>query len=349
MRQLFKIHHHKHTGRLIHHRHTSYGALFVLIVVVGVLLFFTDRVVKADEMLVTATVQAPIPIGAPVFTAPDEGTITSHATVDFEGTCPIITPSVVVALYDETLLIGSGACENDGTFHITATVQEGLRAIIARVITVTDGTGQSSTPLHITYRPLSPPPTAVPYVPTNPLHDDASSTPSNATLLPLDIMSERPFLTFGAGQTARSEWRGSFMGGASPYTVTVDWGDGEKQVFKHVTNEPQSYPHIYSNKNHTYTVGVTVTDQNGQSLTRYYIAVNLAQTKPEALNILRLLDGDTPQSPLSSLYVLYASLFVMVLVLWRYEYTHHRRVVGIPIHYQWQKSYHRGHKHHQGI
>ena len=348
MRRLLTLHHHKHTGRLIHHRHTSYGALILIIAVVGGLLFFTDRVVKADDLLVTAAVQAPIPTGIPVFTAPNEGTITSDPTINFEGTCPIITPAVVIALYDGTSLIGSTICENDGTFHVTATIQEGLRSIIARVITITDGAGQSSTPLHITYRPSSVnSPVVDPLIPLGSPHvpspnPSSSEEPLSPSAL-LDIVSERPFITFGAGQTARTEWRGSFIGGSSPYTVTIDWGDGTRQVFDNVSSGPHAYPHTYS-KHRSYGMSVTITDQNKRSLTRFYSAISFAPIDPQPLNLLSMIDN-APQNPLFSIYLLYISLFTVVLLLWRYESTHHRRVVGVPMHYQWQKAHHNRRKH----
>lgn len=50
----------------MHHRHTSYPVLVALIVIVGILVGLTGRIASADDLLVTATVPAPIPTAAPL-------------------------------------------------------------------------------------------------------------------------------------------------------------------------------------------------------------------------------------------------------------------------------------------
>ena len=177
MARKFKLHHRKHTGKLLHHRHTHYPALLALVVIAGILVFCSGRIARADDLLLTATVPAPIPTGAPAFTSPSDNTVTHDPTVQFKGTCPVITPAIIVVLYEGTTQLGSGICSPEGTFQVTASLTTGLHTIVATVVTITNGVGESSPPFHITYQPASTP-------------SGSPTTPRADAIAPLDIISE---------------------------------------------------------------------------------------------------------------------------------------------------------------
>ena len=332
------FHHHKHTGKLIHHRHTSYPVLVALLLVVGGLIFMTDRVAQADDLLVTATVPAPIPNGAPVFTQPQDGTVVATPTVAFSGTCPVITPAVIIGLYEGTTLLGSGLCQSDGTFAVSASLTSGTHAIIATVTTITGDNGDSSSPLHVTYTPPTPavtpaaPNTATPATPS---HD--ITVPTRQAIAPLDIISEQLFSTFK--NDYKTTWRGHFAGGVPPYTVTVQWGDTSSNTYSVNSNDEQVFTHQYS-RNLLYPLSVTVRDQSGLQLTRNFIALHasgapVATTTP---SIAGLLDN-TSADPYLSTIIVYLCLLLMLLMMWRFEHVYYPyRIIGVPIHYSWQKA-----------
>lgn len=312
-------------------------------VIVGGLIFMTDRVATADDLLVTATVPAPIPVGAPVFTAPDDNIVTDKPSIDFEGTCPVITPAVIIALYDGTTLLGSGLCRNDGTFSVTASLTSGAHTIVATVVTITGDNGESSDPLHITY---TPPPT--PVTPTNPTSPQTPSTPrpsmstnvpSTDTIAPLDIISEKPFITFHSD--LRAEWRGRFAGGVPPYSVTISWGDGKTDTYDVTGNDLQIFTHRYS-QNRLYTFSITVQDSSGLTLKRNYVAMqsNGAPTGTSTIhNFTSALDA--PVDPYISLLLVYLCMLIAMLLMWRYEHRHYPyRVIGVPLRYVWQTTHH---------
>lgn len=334
----------------MHHRHTSYPVLIALILIVGVLVGLTGRIARADDLLVTATVPAPIPTGAPAFTSPTDGSTTSDPTVAFGGTCPVITPAVIIALYEGTTLLGSGICESDGTFHITASLAPGSHAIIATVVTITNDTGQSSAPLHITYAPPSQPLTpTTPTTSATPAGPSASHhpIPEAGTVAPLEIVSDPPFITFDAKLS--TTWRVSFRGGVIPYTVIVAWGDGHIDNYPIDSPDFQALTHTYTH-NRLYTVTVTMRDQSGLSLTRYYVAMrtNGAPASQTGTSFATLID-----SPLVNQFwaawIIYLCLLLMMLLMWRHEHTYYPRgLIGLPLHYRWQKSRtpHRAKPHH---
>lgn len=333
------FHHHKHTGTLLHHRHTSYPVLFALALIVGGLIFMTDRVARADDLLVTATVPAPIPMGAPAFTAPADNTTTQEPSVDFAGTCPVITPAVIIALYEGTTLLGSGMCRNDGTFAVTASLTPGAHTIIATVITITGDTGESSAPVHITYNPPATP--AHPTSPASPRSPSANPiVPTSDTTAPLDIISEKPYLTFRSD--LRAEWHGRFAGGVPPYTVTIAWGDGKSDTYNVSGNDLQKFTHRYT-QNRLYTFSITVQDSSGLSLKRNYIALqsNGAPNGESTIhNFTSILDAPFID-PFLGLLLIYLCLLIAMLMMWRYEHAHYPyRVIGVPLRYAWQAVNH---------
>lgn len=311
--RLLKLHPHKHTGKLIHHRHTSYRALLLVFIVAGAAMVMMHRMAIASDMVVTASVAAPIPAGAPAFTSPAEGTIFTNPLVTFTGTCPIITPSISIVLYEETNLLGSSACQADGTFSITTSISEGTHTYTATVITVTNDIGQSSAPLTLTYQPPAP------VQPTLPAPGQSSSVPNVPAL---NIVSEKPFIIYG--QYVNAVWRGYFTGGRPPYVVTVDWGDGS-MIDNHKVNDSstQSYGHSYQESG-PYKVIIKLQDSDGRIIVREYATINLS---PFYMSTV-------PSNNIASgmffgwmwpfhLYLLYLLLLFIMLILWRHEHLHH--------------------------
>lgn len=332
------FHHHKHTGKLLHHRHTSYPVLFGLVIVVGILIGLTGRIASASDLIVTATVPAPIPVGAPVFTTPTEGSTTNASSVQFAGTCPVINPAIIVALYEGSTLLGSGVCHTDGTFQVTASLSSGAHTIIATIVTITGDSGESSTPFHVTYTVPTP---ATPTTPTEPsMPSLVTNTPTDEAIAPLDMISEKPFITITASRHA--EWRGRFAGGVTPYIVTILWGDGGRET-RHITsNDEQVFSHVYQN-DPVYTASLTITDESGLSLTRNYAAVRIGGTATTATNntaspVATILDNPI-HDPIVTSWVVYTSMLVPMVMMWRYEHIHYPyKVIGRPLRYAWQKA-----------
>lgn len=330
------FHHHKHTGKLIHHRHTSYPVLFGLALIVGGLIFATNRIANADDLLVTATVPAPIPVGAPAFTTPADNTETDKPTVNFAGTCPIIAPAVIITLYEGSTLLGSGICENDGTFAVTASLTPGAHTIVATVVTITGDNGETSDPLHITYIP--PPTPATPSIPTTSSPRTGANNPGGGNIAPLDIIGEKPFITFRSN--LKAEWRGRFAGGIPPYAVTINWGDGKSDTYKVSGNDLQVFTHQYR-QNRLYAFSVTVQDNGGLSLKRNYVAMRNGGVPTGAYtqnNFASFIDS-TYIDPYIAWIAIYLCLLMTMLMMWRYEHIHYPyHVIGVPVHYPWQKQ-----------
>ena len=335
MKRLLKLHHHKHTGKVLHHRHTSYRALGVVMLLVGLCMGLTTQMAKADDIAVSAKIPAPIPTGKPVFTAPANNTTVSNPDVNFEGTCPIETPTVVIAIYDGASILGSSPCEPDGTFALTATISPGVRTIAAKVVTITNDFGETSDPLTITYLPPQPTTPASPSIP--PTRPGTPASPSSPTGGSLSINPSAAYITFGPLKPAA--WTSQFSGGTPPYTVIIDWGDGTRAqtITSVAADTPLSLTHRYSEQR-SYTITVTITDASGASLTRHYAAVTLAPaTYPSGT--LTFPQFDTERFTYLTYLLYFATLLILGLFWWA-ERFFSKSVALSTSHNRGNKSYH---------
>lgn len=313
MRQLLQLHPHQHTGKVLAHKHTSYHALFLILGLAGVFMVMLGNVARAADYTVTATVPATIPSGTPTITSPADGTQTADPSVTISGTCPAAAPPVIMTVHDEVGFLGSGQCSSGGKFNVPVTLSVGTHHITATVTTITNGTGQTSQPVAITY--------LLPIIPTAP--NSASSSggtishtpqPSPATPGPLRILSNTEFLIFGYNTDAI--WHGSFAGGKPPYGVTMDWGDGSRESYIDRQAGEQSFSHHY-NSLKAYRVTIRLSDSTGQTTTSTIAAISPATftQQPTSIGSVTM----TGSSVGRSLFLLYLAQLMFTVLLWEYE------------------------------
>jgi len=267
MRVLHKklhLQHHQHTGKLLHHRHTSYRGLAVVLVLAGLFMAGLTLAARAtaDSLIhVYASKPAPIPTDAPVITDPLNGTIVTKPTIPVSGTCPIIDPSVIIALLDNGTQVGSTPCASDGSFTLSMQVTTGEHTLVARVYTITGDAGQDSTPVHIT--------THIP-----PIIGGLSAGTSGGGDQPgepaLTLTIDEPFIIFSPIKDAL--WSGTITGGTLPYHVHIDWGDGHSNDYTIAHQGHQQFTHHYSSMT-PHIIHFHLLDTDGRSISRTYAAV----------------------------------------------------------------------------
>jgi len=273
MRTLHKtlhLQHHQHTGRVLHHRHTSYRGLAVILILAGVCVIGLSALAQAtaDSLYVYARIAAPVPLGPAIITQPTDGTSTDKASLLFTGICPVVTPQVVIVPVDNGKEIGSVPCDSSNNFAITITLDAGKNVLIARSYTITGDTGPDSAPVTITYNPPTPP--SIPGTPETSTTTTPEIVPVESGIAPLAITVDTPFITFGPQKPA--VWIGSITGGATPYTLSIDWGDGTVDTDNFPEPGQQTYQHSYSLMQ-PYSITVQVRDSAGQVVTSHYAAV----------------------------------------------------------------------------
>lgn len=321
MRKYFKLHHRKHTGKLIHHRHTSYWVLVLLTLISTGIVTFIDRTVNADTLVVSATIPAPIPADPAVFISPANNSVITESPATVTGSCPVIAPAIIVAIYNDSELLGSSVCGSDGTFTASLQLQSGPQMLVAKVVTITGQFGASSTPLTLNY--------------SSPV-----TTPIDEPLSPAPIVRiDTPFIVYRPGLTARLKLLVS--NGLAPYDLTIRWGDNTTLAQALLKDGEYSFEHTYASGSlASQIITLTIEDAAGHSVTRSIAATNLvASQKIHSFNFASVLDSIAP-TPTQSALVVHLLLVASLLLLWRFEHLHYRKRVGIPVHYSWQHKKH---------
>src|SRR5665647_2236349 len=312
--QLLKLHHHKHTGKLLHHRHTSYRALLLIMAISGVFMLATSQLVRAGDYIVTATVPAPIPSGAPIITSPPDGTTITTPNVTIEGTCPIILPAIIITLHDGSTLLGSGQCTPVGTFSVPVSLQERTYSIVATVVTITGDNGESSLPHTLTYKAPTSSSSTNPSKSTSTSSNSGKPRETTTASAGLEILSDKPFVVYGSVSDA--VWSGYFKGGTTPYVITISWGDGSTQTYKNVGRDRQIYSHRY-NRLKAYQITVTVKDAADRSISQTFAAATpiIFDNGSAGAGITQTMGG-LHISTTILLYAFYFALLGLLFVLW---------------------------------
>ncbi len=294
------------------------------------MLALVDQLVKASDYVVRGAVMAPIPVGAPVIQKPQDNTVIQSSDVTIEGTCPVIVPATLIAVYDNDELIGSGVCSSEGSFSLPITLSYGSHVIIAKVLTITDEFGESSAPITINRPRVMPPSAGGKPVPAG--VDARSSVPGVETIMtPVRITPREPFVTLSGDNKAL--WQGTITGGKMPYRVSVDWGDGTIDTRTVRDNSEQTFSHDYSSAK-IYDITITAVDDNDETAVLHSVGMTLALQRSSVLDTNRYESGSPLIAFIQKNFIqIYIVTFSGLLFLWYFEHGWHytRRVFVLGI------------------
>lgn len=279
--------HHKHSGKKLHSRHSSYGFLLLLLMFTGVLLFANLGTLRAfgvsqnGSVGVTVNVAGIPPTQGAVIGYPQTNTQTTSSLLEVSGTCPHDT---LVSIYNNGDFVGSTLCTVDDTFAIVITLTAGYNIIQAQNY---DGLNQPGpvTAQHVIFyqvpvevvpseNPVITNPQTLPLI-TNPQkpQPEAPQPDKNPCYVSLDKQSritansKTPVISLGC--VHRNIYPGEELtisylvnGGVAPYAVNVDWEDGSTDL-KSITNAAeQKISHTFS-KAGNYEITFYTTDAAG--------------------------------------------------------------------------------------
>jgi hypothetical protein len=271
MQKILKLQHHKHTGSLLEHQHTSFRGIALLLVVTAAALGVIQKQVSAaDTIDVTGKISAVYPTVPAAITSPANNTVVYSNDVAVQGTCQYLPPASIVSISNNGTVVGSTSCTVTGTFTIAILLQPGSNVLVARTSNITDDYGPDSQSITIRYdAPIAPEAQQ-----TNTSTPQSGSQPggasSNGTGEPVRIIGRSAYIVFGPRKSA--EWRGFIEGGTAPFSVTVDWGDGTVETFKNIRSEDLRLTHKYTIMKSQY-VQIMARDALGQTTRATYIAV----------------------------------------------------------------------------
>lgn len=277
---------HPHTGRSLHRRHTSHGALFLVLILTGILLFNNLGTLRAfglqgsGSTTVTVNVSGDPPtIGADI-TYPTANTITKSPQIQVSGTCPADT---LVATYNNGIFAGSSMCAQDGTYATVIQLIVGINILQSQDYDGLNQPGPATSQVQITREqdpvpvgtdpetpviattttdiapdPKPPVVTPAPQPSVNPCFDTSKTdalNPKNPTIIANCI--KRSVFT---GDTVTLPIR--LTGGTAPYALWIDWGDGTTELKTVLNNEYNDYTHSYKAAG-IISVSMKTTDADG--------------------------------------------------------------------------------------
>jgi hypothetical protein len=309
LHRALRLQHHRHTGRKLAHKHTSFHGLAIILILAGLFIVGLNLMAKAtaDELHVYGKVSATLATEPAVIIHPTSGTV-SRPDLTVSGTCQVVTPALIVVLAVNNTEVGSAVCA-DGTFSIPIFILPGQHTLVARTYNITDDRGPDSEPVYILFVLPSPP------APASPHQQETQG-------VGFTFKQDRPFVVFGP--TKPAIWSGTFTGGTLPYHVRISWGDYKNDDYTLEKSGEHSFSHFYrAMKPHDITIKAT--DSDGRSMTAHYAAVTPYRS-PAALL------GATPHNwlGLGKLLVIYAT-YLMVLLLLGLLWRRHRDFAFAPV------------------
>lgn len=243
-----------HTGKVVHHRHTSYAGLTAILLLAMAPVFYashsvaqaaaTDPVTTSEQ--VYAVVPGEAPVRAATITSLAPGAVfTTNDPVTIAGTCQNDT---LLKVYKNDVFAGATFCQN-GRFSVQIDLFIGLNTIIVRTFNANNVQGPDSEPIVVR-------------------HDVPGVTTTNNPLVSSGqffITSEIFYKGINVGDTLA--WPLTISGGQAPYAVSVGWGDGQTDLISRAEAGEFTVKHRYKepgdgNKN-SFNVTITATDQAG--------------------------------------------------------------------------------------
>ncbi len=292
-----KLQHHRYTGRVLHHRHTSYRALAIVFALTGIAMLsitLVNNAAAASLVTVQATKQTPVPTTAALIATPANGdTLNTNSTL-VTGSCPVVTPQVMVTLLVDGTNVGSAACDSNNDFSLPVTFSAGSHTLVAQTYTITDQPGPASTPVRI---------------------NSPAGTAQAISTSPIVLTAAAPLSYLGATKTAT--WSGTITGGTPPYHVHIDWNDG-KQTDVNVKAGKQSFSHMYTSLT-SYDPLISVIDSAGNAVNEQFTVSAYTTASPQTS--LTAYNDSASQSTVSArtlfgLYGLFITTISICGIIW---------------------------------
>ncbi len=274
----FRLAPHQHTGKLIHHRHTSHVALLILLAIIGPLVFAFQDVTQAlpppvdSDVYISATVSGPPPSSGATITSPVTGTqIPYQSTVQVSGTCAIDT---FVVVSSNNSVVGSTACTPTGTFALDVQLQPGKNVLTAKNYDALNQAGPD-TPSVTIFLSLpsgeSPGPQITnPAIPSNPYVGGGDRTACDDYKVPELPTSGKPHVSIVCIPRVvepNVEYKMGILvwGGTAPYALDIDWGDKSEHGL--ISLAKAGYTKVSFKYAHsgTYTITIRLKDANQNS------------------------------------------------------------------------------------
>lgn len=244
-----KLIHHRHSGKLRPHEHTSYLPLAALLLAVGLLLgVYTAYAAipgpESGSVGLSGIVPGKPPTVAPTIDSPKNGARFSTTPITVSGTCP---KNTLVEVFKNNIFAGSVPCRDDSGYSLDIDLLIGENVLMARVYDDLNQAGPDSNKPTVFYDAL--PAQAGPLT---------SLDFGGAQML---LNTDAVFRGVFPGQEMNMPI--DILGGTPPYAINVQWGDSSNKVVPRGNNQSFTVGHIYKRPG-TYQISIQGSDANGR-------------------------------------------------------------------------------------
>lgn len=239
-------------------------------------LFFVGLVVflwgpqSVGAEAVKAVVPSPPPNKAPTMVSPASNITFATKNIQVKGSCAV---GLIVKTFKDTVFAGSTTCLADSTYEVQLDLEEGKNMLVTRQYDAVNQPSPDSDPLVVYYTP-----------PQAPTIDNAQpgNDPAAPRIAKFELKIDYDYTLQSAFTNQAFRLPIRFAGGAPPYAVSVDWGDGGTSLVSRQTAEQFIAEHTFT-KPGTHPIKIRISDKDGtQAFLQFVLIVNGA---PDVINI----------------------------------------------------------------
>jgi hypothetical protein len=320
----FKLVEHKHTGKLLHFRHSSYVALMGILLVLGFFLVISQNMTRAESVTIGAIVQAPPPTVGATITSPVDGfTIVNINPSVVSGTC---LPDSFVTVYNDGSLSSSNYCTSAGVFSVNVQLHAGKNVLTARNFDAINQAGPDTPAVTVTFSADTPTTeVTVPKLPVSPLVIPGVSTITTGTSAECADYQQSGALPVGGEPhvavvcvprivaVTQDHTIGVLVwGGSPPYALDFKWGSGDTTL---VSLDQPGYKavNVHYASSGIYNIDVQLTDHGSKAATgESAVQVTGTSSQPLAQVVNNILSSSWFETPVP----LYLSAVGVTLGFW---------------------------------
>lgn len=155
-----KLIEHKHTGKVVHHQHTSHVTLSILLIITGFFIYISNQIAVATQQVASGSVSVSLivpgdpPSAGATITSPSSGlSVKGSPVVKVDGTCQADS---YVVLYINSMLSGSTTCTDAGLFSINISLAQGQNIVTALNYDNLNQAGPATPAVTVSYTPDEP-------------------------------------------------------------------------------------------------------------------------------------------------------------------------------------------------
>lgn len=327
----FRLVEHKHTGKLIHYRHTSHLSLVGMLVLVGFFLYASESLAQAQQLtsggtvLIGAIVPGPAPTVGATITSPISGRgLTAQKVIKVTGKC---APGTFVVVKNNNILVGSTVCTQAGTFMLQIELQLGLNVLSALNYDNLNQPGPETPLISLivantagTQLPTTKPRIPV-FLPSNPSivpglgSKTLSCNNPKTKVLPIGGVPQVAIVCIPRFVQANTQYTvyATVWGGSPPYALYITWGDTTDSTLLSLATQGTSIIKFSYSQAGTYTITIKLKDKDGKgAIVQTAVQVSGAAETPLAVLAGSVLSTDWFKTPVP----LYLTAVAMTLGFW---------------------------------